>query len=158
MRKRGRDLNAPVSHVFWNKGKRQSFSCCWLRVTTARTNERTNLGLILGIGIGIGVSNGNGESENRGGASASERRASGRAEVTARCENSFESSPRLIAEEGRSSTTSLCSSPLFPSCSCYHVRNTYRSHPVPSNRNALFPHFPLPSFCLFLRNKLVTSP
>lgn len=48
------------------------------------------------------------QSEDERGASANqpsrddERRVSGRAEVTVRCENSFESSPRLIAEEGRS--------------------------------------------------------
>lgn len=51
-------------------------------------------------------------------------RVSGRAEVTVRCENSFESSPRLIVEEGRSSTGLLCRScsPLFPPCSCYPNR------------------------------------
>lgn len=72
------------------------------------------------------------QSEDERGASANqpsrddERRVSGRAEVTVRCENSFESSPRLIAEEGRSSTGSLCCSPFFPSCFCCHSRKVPR--------------------------------
>lgn len=63
-------------------------------------------------------------SASANGSRLDERRVSGRAEVTVRCENSFESSPRLIVEEGRSSTGLLCRScsPLFPSCSCYPNR------------------------------------
>lgn len=63
-------------------------------------------------------------SASANGSRLDERRVSGRAEVTVRCENSFESSPRLIVEEGRSPTGLLCRScsPLSPSCSCYPNR------------------------------------
>lgn len=90
------------------------------------------------------------QSEDERGASANqpsrddERRVSGRAEVTVRCENSFESSPRLIAEEGRSSTGSLCCSPFFPSCFCCHSRKvpTAIAIAVPSNASSYFHVFP----------------
>lgn len=90
------------------------------------------------------------QSEDERGASANqpsrddERRVSGRAEVTVRCENSFESSPRLIAEEGRSSTGSLRCSPFFPSCFCCHSRKvpTAIAIAVPSNASSYFHVFP----------------
>ena len=97
MRKRGRDLDTSVTHVFWNRERKKE------REREERAKDER-------------------ERERIEARRAS--RVSGRAEVTVRCENSFESSPRLIVEEGRSSTGLLCRScsPLFPPCSCYPNR------------------------------------
>lgn len=101
-------------------------------------------------------------SASANGSRLDERRVSGRAEVTVRCENSFESSPRLIVEEGRSPTGLICRScsPLSPSCSCYPNRKVAIAIGVRSTGNTCLDntHRYLTIFITFIYAKLFSPP